>query len=312
MTTYSIEPERATLHGKFSREFAPVLTIDSGATVRFRTLDSGWGVEPPVAPGERSRKFEPRIEEHDAGHALCGPVAMRGAQPGMTLEVRIDAIRPGTWGATYAGGQSRKQMNERLGVADREGMLLWKLDPDALTGRDQHGYVVSLRPFMGVMGMPPDEPGMHSTAPPRICGGNIDCKELVAGSTLYLPILVPGGLFSVGDGHGVQGDGEVSGTAIECPMERVDLTFRLHENLHLKTPRAQTAAGWLTFGFDADLNEATMIALEAMLDLLAEQYQLERLDALALASLVVDLRVTQIVNGVCGVHAVLPPDAIKG
>ncbi len=311
MTSYTIEPERATLHGTFSREFPPVLTIDSGDTVRFRTLDSGWGVEPPAAPGMRSRKFEPRDPERDAGHALCGPIAIRGAQPGMTLDVQIDAIRPGAWGATYAGGQFRKQMNERLGVADREGMLLWTLDPNALTGRDQHGHVVSLRPFMGVMGMPPDAPGMHSTAPPRICGGNIDCKELVAGSTLYLPILVPGGLFSVGDGHGVQGDGEVSGTAIECPMERVDLTFRLHEHLPLKTPRAQTAAGWITFGFDADLNEATMIALEAMIDLLAEQYQLERHDALALASLVVDLRVTQIVNGVCGVHAVLPPDAIR-
>jgi acetamidase/formamidase len=312
MATYSIEPERATLHGAFSREFPPVLTIDSGDTVRFRTLDSGWGLEPPVAAGMPRRRFEPRIKERDAGHALCGPIAIRGAQSGMTLEVQIDTLRPGAWGGTYAGGPYRKQLNERLGVADHEGVLIWRLDPDALIGRDQYGHVVALRPFMGVMGMPPDEPGMHSTAPPRICGGNIDCKELVPGSTLYLPIQVPGGLFSVGDGHAVQGDGEVSGTAIECPMERVDLTFRLHEGLHLKTPRAQTPAGWITFGFDADLNEATLLALEAMLDLLGEQYQLERLEALALASLVVDLRVTQIVNGVCGVHAVLPPDAIKG
>lgn len=311
MATYSIEPERATLHGTFSREFPPVLTIDSGDTVCFRTLDSGWGLEAPAAAGVPRRRFEPRIAERDAGHALCGPVAIRGAGPGMTLEVRVDALRPGAWGATYAGGQHRKRMNDRLGVAEREGVLIWTLDPDALIGRDQYGHVVALRPFMGVMGMPPDEPGMHPTAPPRVCGGNIDCKELVAGSALYLPILVPGGLFSVGDGHAVQGDGEVSGTAIECPMERVDLTFRLHEELRLTTPRAQTPAGWITFGFDADLTEATMIALEAMLDLLSEQYQLERLEALALASLVVDLRVTQIVNGVCGVHAVLPPGAIR-
>jgi acetamidase/formamidase len=311
MATFTIEPERATLHGPFSRERAPVLTIDSGDTVRYRTLDSGWGLEPPRGPGLPRREFEPRSKEHDAGHALCGPVAIRGAQPGMTLAVRVDAVRPGTWGATYAGGEWRKQMNERLGVAEHGDVLIWTLDPDALIGRDQHGHTVALRPFMGVMGMPPDAPGMHSTAPPRICGGNIDCKELVAGSTLYLPILAPDGLFSVGDGHAVQGDGEVSGTAIECPMERVDLTFHLHEHLHLTTPRAQTPAGWITFGFDADLNEATMIALAAMLDLLGEQYQLDRHQALALASLVVDLRVTQIVNGVCGVHAVLPPDAIK-
>ena len=311
MATYTIESERAMLHGKFSREFPPVLTIDSGDSVRFRTLESGWSLEPPRGPGQPGRKFEPRSAEHDAGHALCGPVAIRGAQPGMALEVQIDALRVGSWGATYAGMESRRKLTRRLGIADGEGMLIWTLDADTLMGRDQSGHAVALRPFMGVMGMPPDEPGMHSTAPPRICGGNIDCKELVPGSSLYLPILVPGGLFSVGDGHAVQGDGEVSGTAIECPMEQVDLTFRLHEHLHLTTPRAQTPAGWITFGFDADLNEATMIALSAMLDLMGEQYQLERLEALALASLVVDLRVTQIVNGVCGVHAVLPPDAIK-
>src|SRR5579885_2378214 len=121
MTTYTIEPERATLHGPFSRERAPVLTIDSGDTVRYRTLDSGWGLEPPAVSGEPRRKFEPRSQENDAGHALCGPVAIRGAQPGMTLEVQIDAVRPGAWGATYAGGTHRKQMNERLGVAEREG-----------------------------------------------------------------------------------------------------------------------------------------------------------------------------------------------
>ncbi len=312
MATYHIEPERATLHGTFSREFPPVLTIDSGDTVRFRTLDSGWGLEPPAATGALRRRFEPRIEGRDAGHALCGPIAIRGAEPGMTLEIQIGALRPGGWGVTYAGGQARRQLNERLGVADRNGMLIWTLDPDALIGRDQYGHSVALRPFLGVLGMPPDAPGLHPTAPPRICGGNIDCKELMTGSTLYLPILVPGGLFSAGDGHAAQGDGEVSGTAIECPMERADLTFHLREDIRLKTPRAQTPAGWITFGFDKDLNEATMLALEAMLDLLAEQYQLERLEALALASVVVDLRVTQIVNGVCGVHAVLPPDAIKG
>src|SRR5690349_328017 len=144
MATYSIEPERATLHGTFSREFPPVLTIDSGDTVRFRTLDSGWGLEAPAAAGAPRRRFEPRIEGRDTGHALCGPIAMRGAEPGMTLEVRVDAIRPGAWGATYAGGQHRRQMNERLGVADREGVLIWTLDPDALVGRDQYGHVVAL------------------------------------------------------------------------------------------------------------------------------------------------------------------------
>ena len=310
MAIYTMEPERSTLHGSFSRDYPPALTIDSGDTVRFRTLDSGWGLEPSRGLDIPRKSFEPRNKEQDSGHALCGPVAIRGAEPGMTLEVQIDAIRPGAWGETYVGG-SYREINRRLGVVDHTEMLLWTLDPDALIGRDQYGHTLSLRPFMGVMGMPPAEPGIHSTIPPRRTGGNIDCKELVAGSTLSLPIEVAGALFSVGDGHGTQADGEVCGTAIECPMERVDLTFRLRDDLRLTTPRAQTPAGWITFGFDANLNEATLIALDAMLELMRQQYQLERHRALALASLVVDLRVTQIVNQVWGVHAVLPPGAIQ-
>jgi acetamidase/formamidase len=157
----------------------------------------------------------------------------------------------------------------------------------------------------------PGEPGIHPTAPPRSTGGNIDCKELVAGSTLYLPIEVPGGLFSVGDGHAAQGDGEVCTTAIECPMERVTLTFSLHDGPPIKTPRANKPAGWVTLGFHENLQEATIYALESMLDLMVEKYDLPRLEALAMASLVVDMHVTQIVNGVRGVHAILPHGAIK-
>lgn len=307
---YTIEPERRTLHGHFSRELPPVLTIDSGDTVRFRTLDPGWGLEPFVNIDPPRRKFEPRIKGRDDGHALCGPIAIRGAQTSMTLEVQISEIRPGAWGWTTAGGWP-SEVNQRLGV-DKEAILLaWTLDAEHKIGTNQHGHTLMLRPFMGVMGMPPNEPGVHSTIPPRFCGGNIDCKELVAGSTLYLPISVPEALFSVDDGHAAQGDGEVCTTAIECPMERVDLTFVLHENLHLTTPRANTPVGWITLGFHQDLHEAAMIALEAMMDLLGEQYGLPRLEALAMASLVVDLRITQIVNGVCGAHAVLPHGAMK-
>lgn len=314
-TIHTIRADRATLHGAFSRELPPVLTIASGDTVLYETLDAAWNVEPrrsPV-PAERPRKFEPRDPERDAGHALCGPVAIAGAQPGMTLTIHIDEIRPARWGWTSAGGwQSR--VNDRLGVAGiEERMHLWELDPDAGIGRNQHSHTIALRPFMGVMGMPPDEAGWHPTAPPRVCGGNIDCKELVAGSTLYLPITVPGALFSVGDGHAAQGDGEVSSTAIECPMERVALTFELLPDLRLSTPRAHTPAGWLTLGFSADLHEASMLALDAMLDLMGELHGLSRQDALTLASLVVDLRITQLVNaGVLGAHAILPHGALDG
>lgn len=302
MTTYTIEPERHTLHGKFSREFPPVLTIDPGDTVVFRTLDAGWGLEPELSLDIPRRLFEPRNEELDSGHALCGPIEIRGALPGMTLEVQINAIRPGAYGLTGVGNPAGY---EWLGI-DRRALLTWTLDADAMIGHDQYGHTLSLHPFMGVMGMPPDEAGTHDTGPPRFCGGNLDCKELVAGSTLYLPIAVKGALFSVGDGHALQGDGEVCGTAIECPMERVSLTFRLHDDLHLATPRANTPAGWLTLGLHEDLNQAMDMALIAMLDLMEEQYHLPRPEALALASLVVDLRVTQVVNGVRGVHALLP------
>lgn len=302
MTTYTIEPERRTLHGTFSREYPPVLTIEPGDTVIYRTLDAGWNLD----NAERPRpKFTPRNPERDNGHALCGPVAIRGAEPGMTLGVKIGQIRTGTYGWTGAGGWDHP-VNQRFGMVEGEFTLHWTLDPESNIGISHKGHRLALRPFMGVMGMPTDEPGFHSTAPPRRTRGNLDCKELVTGSTLYLPIAVPGGLFSVGDGHAVQGDGEVSVMAIECPMERVELTFSLHENRPIKTPCADTPAGWITLGLHEDLNEATYLALEAMLDYMQARYGVERKEALALASLTVDMRITQIVNGVRGVHAVLP------
>ena len=311
MTLHIIKPERATLHGHFSRELAPVLTIDPGESVQFRTLDAGWGLEPWTSFDTPRAMFEPRVAGVDDGHALCGPIAIRGAQPGTTLAVHIEEIRPGRWGWSLAGGR-QTLVNRRLGIDPPPGILhIWTLDPDALTGRNQHGHTVALRPFMGVMGMPPDEPGQLPTNPPRTTGGNLDCKELVAGSVLYLPIAVAGGLFSTGDGHGVQGDGEASGVALECPMERVTLRFELHDDLRISMPRANTPAGWLTFGLHADLNEATLQALEGMIDMMSEQHNLDRRDALALASLLVDLRITQIANGVHGVHAVLPHGALE-
>ncbi len=310
MATHSIEPTIHTLHGAFSRDFEPVLTIEPGDTVEYRTLDAGWGLGAYLEAGVTREKFEGRIEEKGTGHALCGPVFIRGALPGMALEVRINKIVPGSFGYTVAG-MWPNGVNERLDVGVHEYVLAWTLDAQNMTGRNQLGHTVPLRPFMGVMGVPPAEPGIHSTTPPRVTGGNIDCKELVAGTTLYLPIEVEGGLFSVGDGHAAQADGELCGTAIECPMEHVSLTFDLRDDLHLKTPNAKTEEGWLTFGFDKDLDEAVLIALDAMLDLMGRHHGLARHEALALASVLVDMRVTQIVNQVRGAHAVLPHGAIK-
>ena len=302
--THELPLERRTLHGHFSAGLSPALTIESGDTVAFACLDAGWNAE-------NGEKFEPRDETLDGGHALVGPIEIRGARAGRVLEVRIDDVRVGSWGVTYAGGW-RTALNDRLAVGGGEGRIVrWALDADMATGRDDLGREVDLRPFPGVLGLPPPEPGVHSTSPPRRWGGNIDCKELVAGTTLLLPIPVDGALFSAGDGHARQGDGEVSQTAIECPLDRLELTLSVRDDLTLATPAASIPDAWLTFGFDEDLDEAAAIATDAMLELMGRELGLERRDALALASVVVDLRVTQIVNGVKGVHAVLGHDAIR-
>ena len=158
---------------------------------------------------------------------------------------------------------------------------------------------------------PPVRRGGPVDQTPASSGGNIDCKELVAGTTLFLPIPVEGALFSAGDGHARQGDGEVSGTAIECPLERAQLTLELRDDLPLATPLARTADAWLAFGFDEDLDRAAELATDAILHVLERERGLARREALAVASVVVDLRVTQVVNEVKGVHAVLADDALR-
>jgi acetamidase/formamidase len=301
--------ERRTVHGHFSCDLAPVLSIDPGDSVVFSSPDAGWGIGPPSDQGGTRERFGPRDPKLDAGHPLLGPIEVRGARAGGSLAVRVDELRVGTWGITDAGGWSAP-LNERLGVADGEThRLVWELDADAGTGRDQFGRTVALRPFLGVIGMPPPEPGVHPTFTPRRWGGNIDCAELGAGTTLFLPIPVDGALFSAGDGHARQGDGEVSQLAIEAPMERAQLTVSLADVV-LDNPIARIEGAWLTFGFDEDLDEAAAQAVEGMLELIRREHGFERRDALALASVVVDLRITQLVNGVKGVHAVLRDDAL--
>jgi len=292
MARHEIPLERRTLHGHFSRDLEPVLTIDSGDSIAFATLDAGWGLEPPRGDGSPRRRFEEWDPEVDTGHALVGPIDVRGARAGRTLAVRVDLVRVGPYGFTVGGG-IKTPLNERLGLAEGDGhLLVYELDADAGIGRDSAGRELDLRPFLGVMGMPPDEPGCHPTAPPRVSGGNIDCTELTAGATLFLPIPVDGALFSAGDCHARQGDGEVSQLAIECPAERVELTLEVHDGPALSTPAARTPDAWLTFGFDEDLDEAAALAVEAMLELMGREHGLERREALALASAVVDMRVT--------------------
>jgi acetamidase/formamidase len=274
--------EASVLHGHFSRELRPVLTVDPGDSVRFSTPDAGWHVT-------LEERFPARDEAEYEGHALAGPIEVRGAHAGQTLAVRIDEVRPADWGTTFAGRH----------------MIRWELDGGV--GRAL-GRTVELAPFLGVLGMPPAEAGRHPTGPPRPSGGNIDCKELVAGTTLFLPIPVDGALFSAGDGHARQGDGEVSGTAIETPV-KAQVTLDIRDDLPLEWPLARIDGAWLTFGFDEHLDHAAKLAVDGMLALMTREHGFSDGEALAFASVVVDLRVTQIVNGLQGVHAVLRDDA---
>lgn len=308
-----LEPTRETLHGWFDNGLPPALTVDPGSTVRIGCLDSGWSTGPFTGDddgtGLADRPRHPAWEP-GTGHALTGPVAVRGARPGQVLAVRVDDVVPGAFGTTYCGLRDTP-LNRRLGVLDAPVVLRWTIECGTAT--DQFGHAVATRPFLGVIGVPPAEPGRHSTVPPTWHGGNLDCRELVAGSTLYLPVTVPGALLSVGDGHALQGDGEVSGTAIECPVEAtltVDVLPDLH-GLTLRTPVAQTPAGWLAMGVADDLDTATGHALDTVLDLMGVLHGVGRSEALALASMVMDLRVTQVVNQTVGVHALLPPGRLR-
>jgi acetamidase/formamidase len=318
---HHLRPEQG-VHGYVSRDLAPALSIDSGGRVVFQTLDSGWGAVEQIRNFSKPREFRPRDLSRDVAHALTGPVEIRGARPGMALEIQLRRIRPGHWGWS-AGSGLPAQLDRWLGLANGATgppalirvplgaeATYWELQPERRIGISRSGYRLRLKPFMGIMGMPLDQPGIQSTFPPTACGGNLDCKDLIEGSTLFLPIAVDGGLFSTGDGHAVQGDGEVAGPALNCPME-VEMEFSLRRDLAMTLPRARTREGWLTFGFHTDLDEAAAIATVEMLNLMGELYGLSSKDALSMASLVVHLRVTQIVNGVRGVHAILPHGALE-
>ncbi len=291
---HNLSPDPATnLHGTFDPGRKPCLTVDPGDTVRWRTLDVSGGLT-PMGPERRRVQLE--------GPCLHGPVAVRGARPGMTLAVTVEAIRTGAWGWTLSGGPGfhNGELNRRLRVFDlpRE-TITWTLTDDLAT--DQDGFQVRPRPFPGILGVAPEQP--VSGWFPHRGGGNMDCRELIAGSTLYLPVMVEGALLSVGDGHAYQRDGELSGTAIECPFEAIDLRVELSDQT-FASPHIRQGDRWITLGFHEDLDQAIEDALNPMLDLLMRLHGVTRPRALALASVYVDIRLTQLVNGRRGAHAV--------
>lgn len=310
MTIHKLIPDNDSYHGDYSPNRQAILHIESGDTVISSSLDAGWGLEAPHLDGT-PRKKQTDDDTKMKGHALTGPIWIDGAQPGKTLVVHFEEIIPGNYGVTFSGGFPHR-VNETLQLIEGgDELMLWELDAETMTGVNQFGHRIKLKPFIGNMGMPPPEAGHHSTLPPSHWGGNIDCKDLVVGTRLYLPIPVEGGLFSFGDGHAAQGHGEVSVNAVECPLDTVRLKFEVIDDLPIDTPRAWTPEGWLTFGYDEDLEKATFMALDEMLSLMVAQYDLgSRKQALGLATALVDLHITQIANPLMGVHAFLAHDAL--
>lgn len=291
----------------FTAECQPVLTVEPGDTVTVRTLSAAGYTERQPGPGLDA----PTLIDPRRGHCLVGPIAVAGAHPGMVLAVHFDGLVPDDWGYTASGGVD-SPVNRALGLTDpaSRGPLLWDVDVPAGVAVNQLGLGVRTAPFLGVVGVPPEPTGEHSTIPPRtVGGGNVDCRELIAGSTLYLPVTVPDALLHVGDGHAAQGDGEVSGTAVECGMTTT-MTLTLLDRAPVDGVHADTPAGRITFGFDADLNVATATALDRMVDWIAGLHGIGRAEALAMASVAVSMRITQVANRTWGVHALLPHDAI--
>jgi acetamidase/formamidase len=333
-----LTPETAIL-GHFSATKNPVLTIPSGATVR---IDGGggsrWGdnpnawlrenkipatVEtnaaiaetvrvlketkhrlPPAPPAPGATPSPTGLPVPTGGHMLVGPIYIEGAEAGDSIEVRILEVVPripyGTVGATPGRGALPD-------LVPRPWTKVIMLDLGRNAGIFNATTEVSLAPFNGVMGTcPPDSDGPdRRSGPPGIFGGNLDCKELTAGATLYLPVFQKGALFYTGDCHAAQGDGEITINAIETANTAV-FQFILHRGKKLAAPRAENATHYLTFGLDPDLDKAMRMAMTETVDFLKEKRGYDFFEAYALTSIAVDFRVTQVVDGTQGIHAMIP------
>lgn len=306
MTTRLTASPETCAWGYFDATLRPVLEVRSGETVVVETVSGGPDHIPSAGSGFRIPPelldIHARSPRQLPGHILTGPIAVAGAKPGHVLEVQIlDVKLRQDWGwnliRPLSGTLPDDFPNARTEIIP--------LDREAMTARLSWGLDLPLRPFFGVMGVaPPSNWGRISSIQPRAHGGNIDNKELVPGTTLFLPVFVEGALFSCGDGHAAQGDGEVCVTAIETALEG---TFRLvlREDMALTRPRALTPTHLVTMGLHEDLDRCAEIALRDMIDWIVERAGLSREDAYMLCSLAGDLRITQTVNGNKGVHMMM-------
>ena len=299
------------LHDHYSSDQEPALTISSGDTVVFETLDVAWMLGPRYDFVNPPPYHEKPSRAAGDGPALSGPIFIKDSEPGDILEVQILDVRPKNWGWTGAGGRGKWPDLAFGAENDKPVIINWAIESDKGTAKAPSGIEIGISPFMGMMGVCPASTDQSDPWAPGPHGGNLDCKELVAGSSLFLPVGVAGALFSTGDGHAVQGDGELCGCAIECGMERVRLRFVLHKNHPYLFIHAKTKTEMITFGFAEQLNYALAEAGNRMIDFMIGEYGLaSRAEALCLSSCLVDFRVTQVANPLFGVHAVLKLDAI--
>ena len=305
MTEHKLLPSVETCHwGYFDAKIPPVLKVRSGDVV---TIDTVTG-SPEVLPDPTKFHVPPVLKEIHARlqphgpHILTGPVYVEGAAPGDVLEVRIHEVSViQDWGFNLIlpllgtlphDYDEPRCVNIPIDLARKKALMPWGLELD-------------IKPFFGVMGVaPPPGWGRVTSVAPQAFAGNLDNKELGAGATLFLPVFVEGAMFSCGDGHGAQGDGEVCITAIETAL-RGKFEFIVRKDMKFRYPRGETATHYITMGMDPDLDQCAVAALRDMIALIGEKAGLSHADAYMLCSLAGDLHVTQTVNGSKGVHMML-------
>lgn len=299
---------QTVLYGYYWSEAKPVLRIASGDTIDVETLLTSVPTRleaagiPPAEVEQSLRDIVAQVTDRGpGGHILTGPVFVEGADSGNVLEVRILSIDlPIAYGYNGCSGFLRAN-------CDSTGRTrIIRLDRSRMVGAFAPGIDIPLRPFFGSMGVaPPPDSGRVSSNPPGIHAGNLDNKELVAGTTLFIPVHVPGALFEVGDGHAAQGDGEVDQTAIETSL-RGRLQLIVRKDMKLAWPRGETSSHFIAMGMDRDLTKATQIAVQEAINFIAEYKAWPKMEAYRLVSLACDVRITQLVDGSVGVHVMIP------
>jgi len=318
---FELKASAKTVHQNyFDASLKPVITVSSGDIVRLETATGNpkyfekHGVPKDKIPSELYAAFEglPYDESGpDRGRAdstLTGPIQISGAQPGDVLEVRIRSVQVNLPIAAQSFVPDRGLLTEDFPY---EKHRIFFLNLEQQTVEYAPGIAVPLKPFWGTIGVaPPASMGRVASGAPNIFGGNFDNRDLVAGTSIYLPVHVPGALLSLGDGHAAQGEGEVCLSAMEASLKG-EIQVILHKGKSLKWPRAETPSHYMTMGLDPNLDTATKIATREMLDWIVEMKGLKRDDAYFLASAAMDLNVTQVVDGTKGIHAMLPKSIFK-